>query len=752
MIFIKLFIICLLSITLYSKEMYFDTISLSKIKKVIKKEEQIAKAYKKYVLTKASKPTSILGSESTSLKTYLPNGFNNSNLFGGSMSLDDTKTYIISSIPSNVKSALYDKYYSNENRTYSKAPLSKKNHNVSISFSIKETYILSLASEVTSDEDTAKSTTTSMYYLDDDGVLHWYNRDTLVYSLDKSLIIYEDLSRTDLVGGIAPAFKTIIDNNKILSPGQQIFNMEDEIAQEYINIGGDVGIVKLGGTIRDIGETILKFSRRAGGMIVNGDLYTWGNNVLKGVSIGNNTYRTANGTIGNSKAVISVLVKAKSRLYGKKNVDNNGDGKIDAADIVYNELYNQNYFSSPLRPKFVDFTSDVYHGTCAITAKGELYCAGDYVLNQTFIDFEGYDRDIKKNTEILHRSVFFDGTNTETVVEGKIKITKRAKRVFSLLSSWFVLSDDGYIYYWGQNHTTLGYTGASDSESNEEPTLLATNIKFKDLTYTISVGFRRMVGLSTTGEIYTWGTDSQIGGNNCSTANLCKPKLVKSDITFESILAGQQTVIAKDANGNFYKISQAKDEDAKVENISTLIESHIDYDAAVDGEILSVDISSKAEAGGSIVEYESYGKGIIWVNSKNQLKGDYFTKINKLNTYTTEEETLFKNAINDIDWKIIRMIEDQNGMCGISTENQMYCWGQMVFYQGSNGETQSRIGNTVMLPIFNSNLLDLDKDFLFVEDYPFSIMKTDKDGVEDKYFFMKYPTYIGGFNYEFIFK
>lgn len=745
MIFIKFFILFLLSISLYSKEMYFDTISLSKVKKLIKKEEQIAKAYKQYIINNATTPSSI-----DSLN--LPNGFDKSNLFNTNLSLHSTENYIKNNMPSNVKSALYDEYYSNKNRVYTKAPSSKLNNNVQIILSSKEKYIVNLPDTSTLSITTSTTNLKSTYYLDPQGVLHWYDDNgNILYSYDEKLVVYDEANLIDDNGDISDAS---LSDKKVLYPGQKILNVNSlDIAEEYVNIGGKTGIIKVGETSRDIGETILKFSRRAGGMIVNGDLYTWGNNVLKGVSIGNNTYTTTNGSVGNSKPVISVLIKAKSRLYGTKNVDNNGDGKIDGADIVYNELYNQNYFSSPLRPKFVDFTSDVYHGTCAITSKGELYCAGDYVFNQSYIDFEGYDRDKKKNTEILHRSVFFDGTNTETVVAGKIKITKRAKRVFSLFSSWFVLSDDGYIYYWGQNHTKRGYTGASNSQSNVEPTLLITNnIRFKDLTYTISPGFRRMVGLSTKGEIYTWGTDSQIGGNNCSNANLCKPKLVKSDITFESILAGQQTVIAKDAGGNFYKISQAKNEEAKVESISTLLESHSDYDATVDDEILSVDISSKAEDGGSIVQYDSYGKGIIWVNGKNQLKGDYFTKINKLNIYTTEEETLFKNTIKDIDWKIIRMIEDQNGMCGISTENQMYCWGQMVFYQGSNGETQSKIGNTVMLPIFNSNLLDLDKDFLFVEDYPFSIMKTDKDGVDDKYFFMKYPTYIGGFNYEFKFK
>ena len=65
-----------------------------------------------------------------------------------------------------------------------------------------------------------------------------------------------------------------------------------------------------------------------------------------------------------------------------------------------------------------------------------------------------------------------------------------------------------------------------------------------------------------------------------------------------------------------------------------------------------------------------------------------------------------------------------------------------------------------MIPVFNTNLHDPDKDYLVAEGgyngYLTNMTSgewetTDSEGNSGT-FFMKYPTYIGGFNYEFTFK
>ena len=106
-------------------------------------------------------------------------------------------------------------------------------------------------------------------------------------------------------------------------------------------------------------------------------------------------------------------------------------------------------------------------------------------------------------------------------------------------------------------------------------------------------------------------------------------------------------------------------------------------------------------------EVRTRSSGIVWVNSKNELKGDYFTADN-------QNDNIFKSAIKKIKWKKIKVIDDDNGMCGIDINNQMYCWGIMSFYK--NGSTNlDYMGNTFMIPVFNTNLYDTDKDFLVAE-------------------------------------
>ncbi|MBU3014373.1 hypothetical protein KO488_06355 [Poseidonibacter lekithochrous] len=742
MIFIKFLIFIFLSVSLYSEEMYFDTISLSKIKKVIKKEEQIAKAYKEYILEKAQIRTS---TSISILNDFLPIGFKNDNLFSKSFSLHATESYIVNEIPSNIKSALYDKYYSNENRIYTKAPLSKNSKNVEIILSEKEKYILTQLSSITTD---ATSSPKNKYLLDTKGVLHWYDNDgKLLFSYDKNLIVYPDAKMIDDDGNISSDFQDLLDDKKISSLGQQILNIENGIAHEYINIGGDTGIVKIGDGSRDIGKTIIQFSRRAGGMIINGDIYTWGNNanqivgLVKTDSYGNKSNTQYSGSADNyyKYPVITGLVRAKVKTY---------DSKFDS----------KNFFSSPIRPKFVDFFSTVYHSTCGVTVDGAIYCGGSkgvtYSFGSNFTHVLDADGNLVGNDdpEMLYRSRFFDG------------ITNKASKMFANNQIWLILSQDGDIYRWGYDFGSgfsgNGYTqfNYSNKKTNKDPEKLSissngTSVKFNDITYLLTIGYRKMGALSKDGDIYIWGIESEIASGKCGVTwegvsmNLCKPLKVETDITFKSITGGLEAFVAVSDDDKFYKIYQPKNKKPIVLSVNEAIKNynegeHNKYVEEDDTQLLSVDFSSKAP-----ISESTWNTGIVWVNSKNELKGDYFTSENK-------DDEFFKDAIANIKWKKIKVIQDDNGMCGIDTSNQMYCWGKMSFYR-SGGSNSDFVGNTFMLPVFNTNLYDLKKDFLVAEGgYSGYLTKmTSGDwNPSGNDFFMKYPTYIGGFNYEFTFK
>lgn len=868
----KLILLLIISLNLYSSSAYIDTISYAKVKKLVKEEEQIALAYKKYIRTKALAPSI----DDLIANDYLPKGFKKVNLFGKTIELVSEKSLIKEVLPSSVKLKpnIYDYYYSNSNRVHTKAPLSIKNNYVKILLDKKEKYILKHQSKITTD----KTAAVNKYYLDSQGVLHWYDASKAYkFSIDKDLIVDSSL---DKPGSITfNSFFTTLGID-VLYAGQTTFHIGSESVKEYVNLGGNAGYLEVGKKGRDLGETMLKFTRRAGGMIVNGDLYTWGNNDKKVVAIGNNNYsisssnsssntnvalnkpavqsstyssisgasRAVDGntygqwTSNNNNSLSStkyqanpwwrvdlgkeysitkidiynrvgccperldgakvyvgnvgssnpsdytevgtlnsttpqtldnlyvsgryvmvyipgsweILTLAEVEVYGSEKSVILGSGKpivntlVRAKAKTYDSrIDNKNYFSSPLRPKFVDFTSDVWHSTCGISTKGELYCGGRHVLESTGMVFDGYTKGSEQNIEYLYRSNFFDGV--------KYKISE----LIPLVSTYIALgkaADDtlpGYfLYFWGSNNSFgWGGSGLKSEVGVKTPIISGKDndgeyLRFKDFTFTLSVGYRRLAGLTSTGDIYTWGLDNNISSRtscfetiNGISINLCKPLLVQSDIKFETILGGQQTFLATDTQGNYYRISQPRGSLPKVDNVNELIKNYTEYKSDDDSKIISADISSKLNSLGQLTIEDSYGKGIVWINGKNQLKGDYFTAENK-------NDEFFKAAISKIKWKKIRVIEDKNGMCGIDINNQMYCWGVMSFY------SQGITGNTFMLPLFNSNLHDLDKDFLVAEAksrYVTPVTTGDWLGTNGEYF-MKYPTYIGGFNYEFIFK
>ena len=428
---------------------------------------------------------------------------------------------------------------------------------------------------------------------------------------------------------------------------------------------------------------------------------------------------------------------------------------VDGLD--YSRIINKGYFSSPMRPRFIDFHATVYSSTCGVTTKGELFCGGTTGKDKSFgtmfthVDKEGND------DEMLYRSTFFNGSAT----------APKAKKVFSNNQIWHILSEEGDIYRWGYDFS--GFAGDGQRYWNygyyrneyKNPEIIPnTGAKFDDITYLLTIGYRKIGALSTTGDIYIWGVETQNSNNyDCTerweyvSYNLCFPTAVTTsnstmseDLTFTSIKGGLEAFIAEDTNGNYYKIYHPKNKKIQVESLNEAIKTYSEYDEQADSTILSIDLSSKLS--GSSLEMN---KGIVWVNGNNELKGDYFTSENK-------NDNLFKSAISKIKWKKIKVIQDDNGMCGIDVNNQMYCWGVMSFYR-NDSSVYSTMGNTFMIPVFNSNLYDLDKDFLVAEGgngYLTNMTSdewetTNSDGYSGA-FFMKYPTYIGGFNFEFEFK
>lgn len=773
------FYFSIFSINLFADN-YIDSITLTKIKKLVQKEEEIALAYKEYLLKNGKLP---LTNEAIDIKLLdLPKGFDTINPFGKQITLNidnnstptnkkDDKHKIdgFKSTDPILKSNLYDYYYSNKYRTNTKAPISINNSDVEIILSSKEKFIYenssndsTLSKITTTAPDNLAKTPKNKYYLDNKGVLHWYDSNgNYKFSYDKELLLDESVSLLNTDGAVNSTYKDLVKD--IEFAGMTILHKKDGVAQEYININMG-NIIKVNQQERDIGKTVILFNRRAGGMIVNGDIYAWGNNgnAITGID----AKMTLSGKTSNGiYPLITVPILHKAKIYETV--------KIGTTDKL--KYYMENYYSSPKRPKFIDLFAGVYTGTCGITTKGELYCGGT-TGNQrdnnstTQGDYTDVDKtstgDGARKGELLYRSTYFDGS-----------AGKKLKKHFANNQIWHFLGTDGRIYIWGSNTSGFGALGTPQNKTLTNYQAIPNLYNIIDMTYLTTFGFRRIGALSSSGEVYIWGVEDNNGSTtdtiygDCTKTwkntknvsinyDMCAPikiTIENSNLStipnFKYIRGGIDAFIAKDDAGVYYRIRQEKSKKIEVDDIRNLIPQKWGYNSVDDREIISADISRTVNDLTNLVKISN---GIVWINSKNELKGDIFISAN-------ENDEYFLDSIKKIKWKQIKVIDENNGMCGIDINNQMYCWGNQSYYRVAGSNQRYKVASTYFIPVFNTNLYDLSKDFMVAEagdDYitPISSKEwqttivTQEGRTHSDAFFMKYPTYIGGFNYEFEFK
>lgn len=717
-----------------STKIYDDSIDYKKVVKLVEKEEKVAKAYKDYIKYQGDTTDSI----STLIsKNYLIDGFSNISPFGKVIEIDKDESLIKNKFPSNLKykQSIYDYYFSNKNRVHTKAPINTSTKHIRINLSDTEKYIVKFKNSIVKNKSNARN----KYYLDDNGILHWYNNSNKYqYSINTNdeIVLDKGITVLNIDGTINSGFSNLFAGKDVLYAGQKILQANDDGVVEYLHLGSNKGIIEATNEQRNIGKTVIQFTRRSGGMLVNGDLYTWGNNRNNMTGINKHNYTNSSNASGTRYPVVNTLVRLKVKSENSN-------------------INNKRHFSSALRPKFIDFFSTVYHSTCGISTEGALYCSGSKGIVPSFT----YTNINAGSEEMLYKAKYFNGS-----------AGKKATKIFANNSLFLILANttidgDGYkngqIFRWG--YDTGSFSGQSYYYDRGNPKELAiydngTKVLFRDITYLLTIGYRRTAALSNEGDLYVWGKE---GSNNCSVSvnnnsfDLCKPSKVSTSVQFTQVNGGMHAFIAKGKDENYYRIEQKYISSNKytpytVTSLNNEISSYSEYVVEDDNEILSMDLSSKLN--GSSLQY---GRGIVWVNGKNQLKGDYFTDKNR-------DDELFKEAIKRIKWKKIKVVEDDNGMCGIDIYNQMYCWGIVSYYRAGSSTT-GRLGNTFMLPAFNTNLYDINKDYLLVEGggnnsggYLTNMTSGDWSVTDSKgnagAFFIKYPTYIGGFNYEFIFK
>ncbi|AZL53825.1 hypothetical protein EI285_04205 [Aliarcobacter skirrowii] len=760
------FIILFVCINLFASS-EFDILNKKKIDKLIQKEEQIAVAYKKYLIVEAKKPEKI-----EDLTPYLVDGFDFINPFGIKMSIEDGE--IKPFIPKN-ETLLNDMilyYYTNSNRVYTLAPLNK-NSNTKINLSIIEKFIQNNQDKVLKSNQTPtagrfiiKSTINANDNLsNNDNILNnvsldYYGNDgkyKYSYSTNIGMTFAAGIQFQDENLKVTKDVKDLKIPSEFITLGLSVFDCiyggvnqtECRTIKESIAIGPN-NFIRVNPDSISVGETVIYFYRRAGGMIVNGDIYAWGNNGKAITGIKGKKDFTGN-TNSNSEVVVNIAMPLRAKLYNNvKNTYNK-----DKTNVYNDKYYEQNYFNSPNRPKFVDFFISVYHGACGISTNKEVYCGGTTGGNSSswYDDLDGTNR----KGELLYRSKHFDGSDKN----------KSVNRLFANNEIWHFLGEDGNVYIWGDPSSGFAGNGSVSSKFTNYSSINGLS-NIEDITYITTIGFRRIGAIDKIGGVYIWGVEGVSGSKACErkfgskTYNFCSPVKIEPNNSnlsiipnFVSLKGGIDGFVAQDENGDFYKISQSnnKDDKIQIESIKEKIKSHSQYDEKTDGKIISADISKTIN---DLNNPSNFSSGVVWVNEYNELKGDMFFSSSHSN------DKYFTDAIKKIKWIQVKVIQEENGICGIDINNQMYCWGMQSYYRKASGSTSW--GNTFMIPVFNTNLYDLDKDFLMVEgasDYLTNISSGDWVGEVDgadggklhkDAFFIKYPTYIGGFNYEYKFK
>ncbi|OCL82245.1 hypothetical protein AAW30_01530 [Arcobacter porcinus] len=765
---ISIFIL-IISLNLFANSS-IETLNEKKIEKLIQKEEQLAIAYRKYLVVEAKKASKI-----EDLKEYLVDGFDFINPFGIKMNIDFEKGEIISFKPKNetILNSMILNYYSNKNRNHTLAPLDTKS-NINIKLNNIESFILNNSSKVVKYDKNRELNKFKVKLNKEDEKNkkinnNLLNNTTLEYfgSDGKSKYSYSPLFGITFASGISfqddnlqitKEVKDLKIPSEFMTLGVSVFDCvygdvnktECRTVKESIAIGPN-NFVRVNPDKVNVGKTVIQFYRRAGGMLVNGDIYAWGNNgkAITGIEGKKNfTGKVKNG----SEPVINAIMPLRAKLY--KNVN-------DASSNENDKYYAQNYFNSPKRPKFIDFFISVYHGACGISTKGELYCNGTTGGSSSswYNDLDG----INRKGELLYRSNHFDGS-TES---------KRLKKVFANNQIWHFLSEDGRVYRWGSPSSGFAGNGIF-SKHFTNYTSIDNLSNISDITYILTIGFRRIGALDMNGDIYIWGAEGVSDWNKCErkfngkTYNFCSAEKVVSGNSnmnnipkFVSLKGGVDAFIAQDVNGDFYKIKQGNNisDKIEIESIKEKIKSYNDsnpirkYDPKKDNRIISADIAKTIN---DLNNPSKFSSGVVWVNEHNELKGDIFFNTNHKN------DKIFNESIKKIKWVQVKVIQEENGICGIDVNHQMYCWGVQAYYR--NAIESTSWGNTYMIPVFNTNLYDLNKDFLVLEgasdyltgissgEWVDSVKGADGGTTHNDAFFMKYPTYIGGFNYEYEFK
>ena len=179
-------------------------------------------------------------------------------------------------------------------------------------------YIYENQTNITTTKNDAISATAGKYYLDTNGVLHWYQGGAYKFSVDKDLIVDESVALFEADGKtVDDVFKSMAGD--IIFAGQKILHKKSGSAKEYLGVDENTIIVQNPDIVLTTAKGLIQFGKQSGGMIVNGDIYTWGNNENRITSIDIDAYKKGSNVDGTKKPVVTTLVPVRAKVYELEN-------------------------------------------------------------------------------------------------------------------------------------------------------------------------------------------------------------------------------------------------------------------------------------------------------------------------------------------------------------------------------------------------------------------------------------------------
>lgn len=472
-----------------------------------------------------------------------------------------------------------------------------------------------------------------------------------------------------------------------------------------------------------------------GCMLANGDIFCWGNNSFKKAGI--ESYGQLDTSISSDYINTPVMLKVQIDNV-KKVTDDTGVLKSRRDKRWYNNPYRIKFEKLAISDKSVCGLSPIFeYFQAGITYKygGDLYCNGNLLST--------YYEDVQTtNKSILKRNKYFALNKENLKDDDKNEIY--LIDIAMLGNTTIVLSDEGNIYSFGENSNgALGINNTSFSlikhtKLNNSNNIITRENLLVDVENTI---FKKVFALRNRNTFGAIDSDNRfwIWGER-ENSNLLKPtKLLAKVFNKDRVFVNAYEFILKGKDNNFYKTIEKSS--YELITYSTSLTNAISI-SILDDELLFIDENRKIR--GTLLSCKR--TDIANINKNNSNYDSTYDDCN------STDKGIFSNAILVLNNKEdafsnVSIFKNSQGTFTCATvgqraQSQLYCWGDASRSLPIVSTGLHHLGNKNINGIFVTPKTNLATSYVYPQ---YTKIGTNR-------LFLKYPTYLAGFDYEFYFK